>query len=723
MNRRRPLHRLTFGRAFSLATLVVWSTACLWAAPPVPEPPAPSELPAPTIDEDVLRLGEDYLDLIKELDAVLTDFEEFYQETESPSLAGIAKSVEALRKSLKQNPTMAGRDELVEKLDDLVDRIDTVIDEADEGDSKMRRRHLRELEAFSEDLEDIRDELDSEFSEEEFVRLLDGEKMAKIFEQAARQAEKAMQMYLVQQQNLDSQLLILPPGTPAPVIGRIGGADRARRDYFIVKSRADYDDSLTQKASLAVRNRDAMIDLQNDIGGIEVRTWNRSEVSARLIIGFASGSNSSRAMAQGIHLQASDAGDGLSITVEYPEDRDETAGIVGSQLEVTVPGDNPVKIKNSFGVAAIADLHNSLAVANNFGSVEIKRVTGEVTIVSSTGGIYVEDVTGKLTATNSFGDVEVVGANGPVMLTNSYATVSIRNSSGELTIANSGAVAVAGHKGNLAVESSNGEVEISRVTGNVTASNSFGGMQIEVVSGEVTAENSSAALEIADVGGPVRATNRFGSIEISDAKASVRAESSNSDITVVRTGGDVIVVNRFGKVTVQSARGGVQIDNTNAVVEISDIQGGAVITNQFAPIVIDKVTGPVEVDNRNASVDLADIGGAVTVRTSFGEVSGERLSGPFLIDNTNGSVELTRLTGIAKDSQIRATSGDITIELPSAKGFNVDASTSWGRIQTDLPMKISSGGNTMSGVYTAGSGYPTLVLKGENASIIISTKP
>lgn len=708
---------------FAMAALLALSNTGLWAAPPVPEPPAPSEPPAPTIDEDVLRLGEDYLDLIKELDAVLTDFEEFYQETGLASLTGIAKSAEVLHKSLKDEPSKPGHEKLVEKLDDLIDRIDTVIEDADEGDSKIRRRHLRELESLSEDLTDIRDELDSDFSEADFEQLLDGEKMTRIFEKAAKQVEKAMQMALAQQKNFDSQLIIVPPVAPAPAIGRIGAAGRAKRDYFIVKSRADYDDSLTQTANLTVPDRSTKIDLRNEIGGVEVHTWNRSEVSAKLVIGYSSSSSSSRSMAQGIHLTASSSDKGIVVAIEYPEDEDKTAGIVLSQLEVNVPANNPVKIKNSFGVAAVADLHNNLAVDNNFGSVEVKRVTGEVKITSSTGGIYVEDVTGKLTATNSFGDVEVVGATGPISLANSYATVSIRNSSGELTIANSGAVAVAGHKGNVTVESSNGEVEISRITGNVIATNSFGGMQIEAVSGEVTAENSSAAMEIAEVGGPVRATNRFGSIEISDAKASVRAESSNSDITIVRTGGEVIVVNRFGKVTVQSSRGGVQIDNTNAVVEISDIQGGAVITNQFAPVVIDKVAGPVEVDNRNASVDLADIGGAVTVRTSFGEVSGERMSGPFLIDNTNGSVRLSRLTGIAKDSQIRATSGDITVNLPSAGGYNVDASTSWGKIETDLPMKISSGGNTMSGVYTAGSGYPTLVLKGENASITISTKP
>lgn len=723
MNRRLTHRGKTLVYAFALATALVLSAGYLWAAPPVPEPPTPTEPPEPVIDEDMLRLGEDYLDLIKELDAVLADFEQFYQETGLASLTGIAKSVKVLRESLKEDPAKMERDRLVEKLDDLVERIDTIIEDADEDDSKIRRRHIRELESFSEDLSDIRDEFDSEFSEQEFKNLLDGEKMAQIFEKAARQAEKAMKLALTQQKSLDSNLIIIPPVAPVPAVGKLKASGQAKRDYYVVQAHRDYDDSLTQTASLTVPNRNAKIELRNQIGGINVHTWNRSEVSARLTIGYSRGSSSSRAMAQEIHLTASSTDAGIVVEIEYPDDEDKSSGIVSSQLDVTVPAENPVKISNSFGAAAVGDLRNDLTVATSFGSVEAKRITGAVTIANSTGGVYVEGVTGKLTVSSSFGDMEVVGVDGPIALANSYATVSIRNSSGNLTIANSGAVAVSGHKGNVSVESSNGDVEISRITGDVTAANSFGGMQIEAVSGQVTAENSSSSMEIADVTGPVRATNRFGSIDINDAKASIRAESSNGDIAITRAGGEVVVINRFGKVTVRGAGGAVQIDNNSAVVDVSDVRGEAIITNQFGPVVVADITGAIQVKNQSASVDLTDIGGAATVLASFGEISGKNLNGPFIIDNTSGSVELSHLVGIARDSRIRVTSGDISVELPKSGGYNVDASTSWGKIETDLPMKISSGGNTMSGIYTAGSGYPTLTLKGENASITISTKP
>ncbi len=723
MNRRpnrRDLKRLN---AVTLAAMLVLFGACLWAAPPAPEPPRPTEPTEITIDEDALRLGEDYLDLVKELEAVLTDFEEFYQEAGLASLTGIAKSAKIMRQSLQEDPPKATHEELVKNLDEMIDRMDTVIEEAEDGDSQMRRRYLRELQSFSEDLSDIRDQFDSDFTEQQIEKLFNAEKMAEIFEKAAHQAEKAMQLALSQQKGLDSEYILIPPTPPKPFKGKIGVAARAKGDYYILKAQHEYDDSLTQTATMTVDNRQTIIELRNDIGGIEVHTWNRSEAAATLTINYSSGSSSSRTMAKDIRLVASNDNKGVLIRIDYPDDESKTVGIVSSQLDVSVPAANPVKIENSFGSAVVADLQNSLTVSSNFGSVETKRITGDVTINSSTGAVYVEDVTGRLEVSSSFGDMEVVDVIGAISLSNSYATVAIRNSIGNLTIANSGAVSVSGHTGEVTVESSNGEVEIYKLTGNLTAANSFGGMQIESVTGQVTAENSSAALEISEVGGPVEATNRFGSIEINDAKGAVRAESSNSEISITQAGGGVTIINRFGKVTVKGAGGAVQIDNTNAVVDVSNVLGSAVITNQFAPVVVANVTGTVEVDNQNASVDLTDIGGAVTVRTTFGEVSGENLKGPFEIDNANGSVAVSRLTSISKDCLIRAVSGDITIELPPAGGYNVDASTSWGKIQTDLPMKLSSGGNIMSGEYMAGANYPTLTLKGENSSIIISTRP
>lgn len=722
MTRRLAGHQTSRIFAISLSLVLMLIGADLCAAPPTPEPVEPDEGTV-IIDEDAVRMGEDYLDLMKELEAVLTDFDEFYQESGQASLAAVARSAKALQQSLKEDSPRVTHEELVEKLDEMIDKIDQVIDDADEGDSQLRRRHLRELESFSEDLSDIRDEFDSDFSEQEFKELLDPEKLAKIIENATRQAEKAMKMAIIQQKTLDSQMLIIPPTPPAPAIGRIGKIGSAQGKYYVFNAQHDYDDSLTQTATMTVPSSIANIQIQNDIGGIEVHTWNRSEAKANLTIDFTSGSSSSRTMAQDIRLTSTSTDKGLVFKVDYPKDESKTVGIVSSQLEVTLPAANPVKIENSFGSVVVADLQNSLTVSSSFGSVEVKNITGDVTITSSTGAVYVEKVTGRLEVSNSFGDIEVIGAIGAISLSDSYAPIAIRNSTGNLDIANSGAVAVTGHTGAVTLQSSNGEVELYKIAGNLNATNSFGGMRIESVSGEVTAENSSAAMEISDVGGPVQATNRFGSIDISEVKASVRAESSNSDITVEKAGGGVTIVNRFGKVSVKGAGGAVQVDNSNAVVDVADVMGNALITNQFAPVIVANVTGTVEVDNQNASVDLTDIGGAVTVRTTFGAVSGENLKGPFAIDNSNGSVELSKLTAISKDCQVRATSGDITIELPKAGGYNVDASTSWGKIQTDLPMKMSSGGNTMSGEYTAGSGYPTLTLKGENSSIIISTRP
>ena len=711
--------------AVLLAMALTWSLAS--AAPPMPDDGIGLEpRPGDTIGQKMVIVGENYVDLIDNLEEILSDFEDFYREVGQASLSEGGKAVKDLRQSIAGDYSAASRDRMLKKMDILLAKMEALRTTADSGGSRLQRRQLRQLRSFESDLEDLRDELDAEYSDNELKGMLDDKTLNRIIRESMRNAQQALR--IAQGRLRDESLLIVippfdtvlpaphPPAVPAPpAIPRKMLRDLQTPDQ-------DLGDALTQTANATVGSRTLPIDLHNAIGAVLVQTWNRSEVQAVLTINYSEDSHSSTDFAKGVRLLMETTPQTISVSVIYPEKGGKAINVVSSKLEVSLPSGNPVAIENAFGPATIADLQNDLKISSSFGSVDVQRIKGDVTIANTSGAVYTEAITGRLTISNSFGDIETVAADGVIELSNSYAPVTIRNASGELRITNSGPVTVHSFRGDVDIRSSNGDVEVETITGNLVLANSFGSVRIESVTGDATIENANASVEITDIGGQLRASNKFASIQIENVKKSVRAESSNGVITVDNVGGEVLVTNRFGEVAIQTAGGPVQVDNSNAEVTVSGILGDVTVVDQFGPVNLSEIKGNVDVRNQNASIDLVDIGGATTVRTTFGLISGENLDGPFMIDNANGSVELSRLGNITKNCEIRVTMGDISLELPPSGGFNVIASTSSGDIDSDLPMTISTSAGISSGQYSLGATYPTLLLKGQNTSIRISIR-
>lgn len=675
----------------------------LLAAPPVPGDYAEDEEENERhVDEAATVFGENLVDLIDELEAALDEFDIFFEEFGQVSLSGMADAIKEFRKTLHEEYSEEYHEEVMDQMEEVLDELDEIKDETEEIDSRSQRKYLRRLRAFEDDLKNIGEELDDQFSDERYREILDAETLARIINQAMRQAEKALRE--AEKKRLS---VTKPPVPPIPHV-------------FSGRSRIDLDASLTQSSVVTVDNDDIIIELNNHIGAVEVETWNRSSVETELIINYSESSRKSRNLAEEIRMVTSRKDDLITIEVIYPKDKEKTANIIASKLEVSLPRLNPVEIENSFGPVSISDLRNRLTIKSNFASVDVQRIEGEVIIGNSTGPIYIEEISGALRVSNSFAPIEAAGIDGEMKLANSYAPITVKKSSGSLQISNSGVVMIHRHKGDAEIHSSNGEVEIYDIDGDLNLTNSFGQVRVENVTGDVVARNANAQMEISGVGGRLQAANSFAPIYIDGVKKDVQIASSNGPITIENAEGEVTVDNSFGQVSLVTIGGPVKIDNCNASVSVSNAGGGVIVSNQFGPVYLSSINGNVVINNKNASVDLVDINGASTVRTTFGLISGENLKGPFRISNRNGSVELVRLfLGQDDDCEVSTTFGDITIELPRPVIYNISAQTSGGEIESDLPMVITISGNVSIGEYTGAKSAPTITLNGQNSSIDI----
>lgn len=130
----------------------------------------------------------------------------------------------------------------------------------------------------------------------------------------------------------------------------------------------------------------------------------------------------------------------------------------------------------------------------------------------------------------------------------------------------------------------------------------------------------------------------------------------------------------------------------------------------------------LDVSNTNGGIRLSDVTGRHELETTNGKIRVERCAGAIDASTTNGSIEaeLLRVTR-GQPMRFETTNGRITVTVPRDFAAELDARTTNGGINTDLPVattKVSS--NRLYGTINGG-GTP-LRLRTTNGSINIKTR-
>ena len=206
-------------------------------------------------------------------------------------------------------------------------------------------------------------------------------------------------------------------------------------------------------------------------------------------------------------------------------------------------------------------------------------------------------------------------------------------------------------KAAVVVTSNHGDVEVSAITGSVTAhiNNSGSSFSAHAVTGPVSIEGRAHDLTISDIVGPVRMTGDFfGDTHLEHINGTVVFHTSRTDFELARLNGQIEISHR---------------DSLTA----EEAVGPVLLTTSSRNITLDRIAGDVTVTNRNGSVDV--------------------LSAPpmgnLTVENRNGAVNIT---------------------VPEKAGFNVQADTTNGTVQSDFMLNNQTERNRGSMSGTVGGG-------------------
>lgn len=248
----------------------------------------------------------------------------------------------------------------------------------------------------------------------------------------------------------------------------------------------------------------------------------------------------------------------------------------------------------------------------------------------------------------------------------------------------------------------------------------------------------AATLEISvPKGSSVEVHGRRGDFDINDITGSVAITSDNAGVRLRNIGGDARVdLRRSDVVHMTGIKGSVEIKGRGSNIELEDVAGAVSVDGAYnGTIALRKLAKPLRFTGPQTELHIEGIPGEVNM--SLGDFKASKVTGPMHLTSRSRDVEITDFSGALEVSmdrgdldlrpalpvgriQAHSRSGDISLSLPAAAQFTLDAATRNGDISNpfggDLKHESNRRRETLKGA--AGNG-PTIELQTERGDIKI----
>lgn len=182
-----------------------------------------------------------------------------------------------------------------------------------------------------------------------------------------------------------------------------------------------------------------------------------------------------------------------------------------------------------------------------------------------------------------------------------------------------------------------------------------------------------------------------------------------------------VIVPQAAAVSVKSVSGDVEVENVRGEARAESVSGNVGIRNAERLILAKSVSGGVEVESTKGAgeLELSSVSGNVRVRgleasrCDLNSTSGdieitEAACGRASLDTVSGDVLYIGALIRSGRYEFKSHSGDVRIVIPEDVGFEIDAQSFSGEIESDFPLTVHELGGerrSVSGVYADGSAY------------------
>lgn len=225
---------------------------------------------------------------------------------------------------------------------------------------------------------------------------------------------------------------------------------------------------------------------------------------------------------------------------------------------------------------------------------------------------------------------------------------------------------------------------------------------------EVTDDHGD--IVISNLKGNQTLTTRRGDIHASDIEGVLRIHKSTGATSIHQINGNVEIEGRGGDIAVRNVTGSVTVEgNFSGAARFENVAQTLRYNSSRTSLNVQKLAGSLSMDM--GDLQASGVNGPFELATRDKDIDLRNFKYNVRIANTNGNVHLQTATPPTQPIQVALKRGNITLALPAASNFIINALSNKGDVSCEFPgLKVSNKppSPSINGVY--GKGGPAISL-------------
>jgi DUF4097 and DUF4098 domain-containing protein YvlB len=272
------------------------------------------------------------------------------------------------------------------------------------------------------------------------------------------------------------------------------------------------------------------------------------------------------------------------------------------------------------------------------------------------------------------------------------------------------------------------DITVPRQT-DVECSSSYGPIKLANLDGNVQGKTSSGSVEAHNIQGSANLETSYGSIKCTDVSGdTIKLKSSSGSITAESVRGSAQLDTSYGSITCRDISGGdVRLKTSSGKITLSKASfGDCDVDTSYGSITSDELDGnSIKLYSGSGSINVIKAAAKTTdISTSYGRITCRDIeTSEFTAKSGSGNIEVVCSRSAPADIVATAITSYGSIDFAAPPNFcgQVDLSTSYGSVKTELPVTLTGelGRKKIKG--NVGEGNGRLYLKTSSGSI--SLKP
>lgn len=233
----------------------------------------------------------------------------------------------------------------------------------------------------------------------------------------------------------------------------------------------------------------------------------------------------------------------------------------------------------------------------------------------------------------------------------------------------------------------------------------------------------------------VSLVDQRGDVHISQMQSDIDIESARGDVEAEQIKGNANLRVRRGDITAKNITGNLSVDGTVSDTTVADVTGTVTFNGSYTgDIDLSHIGNQVRFKSIRTDLQLAKLdgelrmdrgdfrasalAGPLILRTQTKDIHVDQISGDVYIEDSRGDVEVGTKAPLG-NVEVHTSGGEINLRLPERPGFQVDAASDNGEIQSDYTLNINNQHRNATASGTVGDGKIQVKLRTNRGTIQI----